>query len=246
MAILSEAFSHKPFSQRITSTYYFVDEILRYAASHSNEIKEIVTEAERLTLEAVKKNSRKGVRFRMVPSGTIDWLPSYNYKPETQADGTVEYVPTQERINLPNVTYHGGFEAIAESSVPSGYIIPRKMPEIAENLRKHGIKVQELTKANTYSGEVFEIEKYETAQRKFEGHHMARATGKFVASKKKFRKGDFIVDLAQPLGNVAFYLLEPESDDGLVTWNFFDKAVEKQKGQNKPITYPVFKYYTTK
>jgi hypothetical protein len=120
------------------------------------------------------------------------------------------------------------------------------MPEIAENLRKHGIKVEEIARTASYSGEVFEIEKYETGQRKFEGHHMARATGKFVSARKKFRKGDFVVDMAQPLANLAFYLLEPESDDGLVTWNFFDSSVEKQKQQNKPITYPVFKYYNTK
>jgi hypothetical protein len=31
-----------------------------------------------------------------------------------------------------------------------------------------------------------------------------------------------IVRTAQPLGLLAMYLLEPESDDGLVTWNFFD------------------------
>ena len=30
---------------------------------------------------------------------------------------------------------------------------------------------------------------------------------------------------AQPLGVVAFFLLEPKSDDGLVTWNFFDAAI---------------------
>lgn len=245
LAILSEAFSHRPFEMRTKSTYYFVEEILGYAAEHSEEIKQVTKEAERLTLEGVRSNVKKGVRFKMVPSGGFDWLPSYDYKPETQADGTIEYKPTKDRINLPNVTYYAGFEATVESTVPAGYIIPRGMPEIAENLKKHGIKVTELTKTNTYTGEVFEIEKYETAQRKFEGHNMARATGKFKPAQKKFRKGDFVVDLAQPLGNLAFYLLEPESDDGLVTWNFFDKAVESQKEHNKPITYPVFKYYNT-
>ena len=34
--------------------------------------------------------------------------------------------------------------------------------------------------------------------------------------------GDFLVEMAQPLAAVAAYLLEPESDDGFVRWNFFD------------------------
>ena len=40
---------------------------------------------------------------------------------------------------------------------------------------------------------------------------------------------------AQPLGILAVYLLEPQSDDGLVTWNFFDHAIRPGG------LYPVFK-----
>ena len=32
----------------------------------------------------------------------------------------------------------------------------------------------------------------------------------------------YVVRAAQPLGILALYLLEPQSDDGLVTWNFTD------------------------
>ena len=29
----------------------------------------------------------------------------------------------------------------------------------------------------------------------------------------------------QPLARLAFYLIEPRSDDGLVTWNYLDHAL---------------------
>jgi peptidyl-prolyl cis-trans isomerase A (cyclophilin A) len=45
--------------------------------------------------------------------------------------------------------------------------------------------------------------------------------------KRKIEKGSYIVSTAQPLGNLAAFLLEPESSDGLATWNFFDKAVKE-------------------
>jgi hypothetical protein len=38
--------------------------------------------------------------------------------------------------------------------------------------------------------------------------------------------GSLIVPTNQPLGRLAFYLLEPESDDGLTTWNFLDQALQ--------------------
>jgi hypothetical protein len=90
---------------------------------------------------------------------------------------------------------------------------------------------------------VFQIEELKKNERKFEGHFMARAYGKFIPGKKKFNKGDYLVELTQPLGNLAFYLLEPQSDDGYITWNFFDEYLEKQGLKDKPVEYPVFKYY---
>jgi hypothetical protein len=50
-----------------------------------------------------------------------------------------------------------------------------------------------------------------------------------------FPAGTIIVRTAQPLGILACYLLEPESDDGLVDWNFFDQYLEAGK------TFPVYK-----
>lgn len=249
MAILSEAFSHKSFERRIFSTNAFVTEILQYAADHATLIRSVNKLAEDDTKIIYKEDAgqlKKGVRYRMVPSEVLRNMPTYAYEPETGEDGKPQYKPAKWTTKLDSVVYFGGFSADVKATIPSGYVIQRNMPAIAGNLQKHGIAVEVLGKRQTFWGETFEIEKYEKAQRKFEGHLMARATGKFVLTRKKCRKGDFIVNLSQPLGNLAFYLLEPESDDGLTTWNFFDNGIEKQKQHNKPITYPVFKYYTTK
>ena len=37
--------------------------------------------------------------------------------------------------------------------------------------------------------------------------------------------GTVQVDIRQPLGRLAFYLIEPRSDDGLVDWNILDDAL---------------------
>lgn len=50
-----------------------------------------------------------------------------------------------------------------------------------------------------------------------------------------FPAGTIMVRTAQPLGRLVCYLLEPESDEGLVDWNFFDAYVETGK------TFPVYK-----
>jgi hypothetical protein len=246
LAILSEAFAHERLYQRIFSTYSFVTEILEHTNSHAAEIKEVTKQADEATIKKIVNeagNAKKGVRFKMVALDKIKDFPTYDYVFYTKSDGTKGSYRSGKIVNYSDVTYHAKFDAEVESTIPKGYIIPAAFKTIAENLMKHGIKVTTLSKSLTKEGEVFRIDELKKNERKFEGHFLARAFGKFSPAKKKFMKGDYVVDLAQPLGNLAFYLLEPESDDGLVTWNFFDEYLEKQGIATKAVDYPVFKYY---
>lgn len=246
VAILSEAFAHERFYQRIFSTYSFVTEILERTNSGSEEIQRITKEADEKTIQTITSQAgkgKKGVRFKMVPLEKLDNFPTYDYVSYTKADGSKGFYRTGSLISVKDVTYHAKFDAEVESTLPKGYVIPAAFRAVAENLQKHGIIVTPLSKAVIKEGETFEINKHETGQRKFEGHNMARVYGKYVAAKQKFSKGDYVVELAQPLGNLAFYLLEPESDDGYVTWNFFDEYLTKQQVNTKAVMYPVFKFY---
>ena len=67
----------------------------------------------------------------------------------------------------------------------------------------------------------------------------AKLVGKYSAAKTSFPAGTIIVRTAQPLGRLVFYLLEPESEDGLTTWNFFDASLAVGK------THPVSKLMRT-
>lgn len=244
MSILSEAFAHERFYQRIHSTYRFVSEILEYTNTHAKEIVEINQRAEAETIASIQggMGTKKGVRFKMVPLKKLDGFITYDYIQKQKEDGTVENVRTGKIAKYNDVIYHARFEPTIGSTVPSGYIIPARFANLAENLRQHGVNVETLGKSITITGEVFMIEKFEKAKQAFQGHAMAQADGKFVTVKRKFNKGDFRVDLAQPLANLIFYLLEPQSDDGLLTWNFLDEYIEKNKVENQPVEYPVFKY----
>jgi hypothetical protein len=248
MAILSEAFSHERFYQRIFSTHSFALEILEYVHKNGQSMLEINKKAETEAIEKIKTEAgkvKKGVRFKMGPLQKID-LATYDYIPSQKEDGTKTFLRTGKLVTLKDIEYHAKFNAEVESTLPSGYIIPKEFTSVIDNLRKHGVVVTELTKNQKFTGETFTVEKYEKSQRKFEGHFMARASGKFSAASRSFKKGDFMVDLAQPLGNLAFYFLEPESDDGYVTWNFFDTQLEKAGVNNQTVEYPVFKFYNSK
>jgi hypothetical protein len=246
IAILSEAFAHERFYDRIYATHAFVSEILEFTKAHAKEITETNKKAENQAVQQIISNAgkaKKGVRFKLVPQDTLTNFPTYDYISYTKQDGKKGYYRTGNVIHVDGVVYHAKFQAEKESTLPRGYVIPASFTTIIENLRKHGIEVTMLTKAKSFEGEVFQIEKHEKASREFQGHAMAASSGKFIATRKSFKKGDYMVDLAQPLGNLAFYLLEPESDDGFITWNFFDAYLEKAGVSTKAVEYPIFKYF---
>jgi hypothetical protein len=46
--------------------------------------------------------------------------------------------------------------------------------------------------------------------------------GRWVTDSLTLERGTRVIRAGQPLGILALYLLEPQSDDGLATWNFLD------------------------
>ena len=69
----------------------------------------------------------------------------------------------------------------------------------------------------------------------FEGHRSVQIEGRWRNEPldSAITAGWFRVTTDQPLGTLAAYLLEPASEDGVVTWNLLDR--ELQPGQPYPI-----------
>ena len=250
MAILSEAFAHERLYQRINSTYAFVTEILEHTHENGKQMMAINMQAEQDAINLVKEQGgkvMKGVRFQMSPlDKPVESYRTYNYIVSKNEKGQDIFVRKPEIIELKNVVNNSAFTATVEAVLPKGYIIPAEFSNIVEHLRKHGAKVEELTKNMRFEGEVFTATAINRSRRPFEKHNMATLEGEFSEATRKFGKGDYWVDLAQPLANLIFYMLEPQSDDGLVNWNFFDKHFDDNNIETEAVEYPVFKYFEIK
>jgi hypothetical protein len=119
-------------------------------------------------------------------------------------------------------------------------LIPIPVPEVEAKLRQHGITIERLLEPVKLTVESFLVEEVKPAARLYQGHYMNSIKGKYAVEEKEFPVGTLYIPTAQPLANVAVYLLEPESDDGLVVWNFFDRYLTTQWSRN-PQTYPVYR-----
>ena len=126
------------------------------------------------------------------------------------------------------------FTSTLDRTPPAAYVIAPGDTAVVALLRLHGIRVDRSDTAWTARGEAFLIDSIVTAPRIFQGHHEVRLQGRWQRGLQALPPRSFIVSTAQPHGALAVYLLEPESDDGFVTWNLFDR--ELRKGGRFPVT----------
>ncbi len=180
----------------------------------------------------------------MIPADKpLNHFRTYDYEKFLKEDGTTTLVRSGKITYYDSITYFAAFKDTVSSTLPRGYILPAAMDTIIQLLKQQGIIVSRLEKDQMFFGESFHIEKWNKSPRKFEGHFMASVEGSFKKHDFIAKKGDYLVDMAQPLANLIFYLLEPQSDDGLLAWNFFDKKLASDIDQSKSFDYPVFKYF---
>jgi hypothetical protein len=90
-----------------------------------------------------------------------------------------------------------------------------------------------LKAAQTVPVEEFAITSTATA-REFQGHQERTVEGAWAETTRELPAGTLRVDMRQPLARLAFYLLEPRSDDGLLDWNILDEALGPD-----PTVYPI-------
>ncbi len=234
VAILSEAYSHDPLERRIASTYAFVREILSLAAERSASIRSLSQRASAQPLAWGRSpESLQVVAVRSERVATP--IPADVIKEEIESTGdssiTEPGVPRGRRrtgrFSAIRMPVFDRFTSAMDRIPPAAYVIPPGDTAVVTLLRRHGIVVDRSDTTWSARGEAFTIDSIVTAARPFQGHRETRLHGRWDRGLQTFPAGSFIVSTAQPLGTLVVYLLEAESEDGLVTWNFFDASLRK-------------------
>jgi len=156
------------------------------------------------------------------------------------AGGRSRARPTETLRTYADVPYLADWAPTRTVPWPNGYIITVQDQGVIEKLLQHGIAVERLTQAVTLSVDQFNVTEVTGAPQLNQGHYTTTVSGDYSTVEREFPAGSYFVTTAQSLGGLAVSLLEPESDDGLVYWNFFDRYLATQ-WSSAPQVYPVFK-----
>jgi hypothetical protein len=150
--------------------------------------------------------------------------------------------PTDVKRTYSDVPYLAKHAAQRTVRLPRAYLIAVRDPEVIARIRAHGIAVERLTEPATATVEAYSVTKLSGSQFSDQGHYNSTTEGTYSRKEVNFPPGSYVVSTAQPLANVAAYLLEPESNDGMIFWNVFDRYLAFQ-WIPQPMEYPVYKLY---
>jgi hypothetical protein len=229
--ILSETYSYLTFQERIVTDTRFLEEVLTFAHANAARIRKATEDADKasiigqqLSLSSKMKRSPQMVQILM--GETEDEVNPFS--------GRVMF--RRKDVRTPEMMWEDtSFESTGSERVPSAYYVPAELRTVIERLQTHGIRVERVTQATPAQLEEFQIESTQVAAQAFENHRERTTTGKWAATDKPVPTGAFRVPMNQPLARLAFYLIEPRSNDGLATWNFLDDALRDPK------VYPILR-----
>ena len=220
--ILEETYSYLPFAERIATCRRFVEEVLDYAHANAATLKRMADAADATSLVGQRLSLRSKVArgaqpIEILMGGVEEEVNPYSGRvmhkranvrtPEQMADETT-------------------FESTGDERVPAAYFVPAEQKGAVELLRAHGITLERLASTATLPLEEFQVAESATTPKPFENHQERTVTGSYVPVERELPIGAYRVPMTQRLARLAFYLLEPASNDGLVTWNVLDDALK--------------------
>jgi hypothetical protein len=229
IGILSEAFSHDPFARRVASTYDFVSEILSYLAEHKTEIINLGKQGDAKVAAWAKSPASSpplALKSRM-DTTRIEDVRVEVITPLTDSTKREPGMGARQRtgvIKLVKMPVMAGFTPTLTSTLPYAYAFDAKAAhDILPVLKVHGIVVDQLDASVTASTQSFRVDSVIDRGRSETSRMLKDVDGAWSdAASRTLAAGTYVVPAGQPYGLLAFYLLEPQSEDGLAQWSFFD------------------------
>jgi hypothetical protein len=220
LSVLSEGYSNAGFEDRVHATYDFVGEILEFAANQREVIKAAVVASDRERPDSVI------VRSVLAPPIVQEVIAELT---RDLGDGRGGYARRQRTgvyraIRMP---VFDRFAAARKERIPPAYLIPPRLSDVVSLVRRQGILIDILTRPEKAAVEAFTVESL-SVDSLFEGHRTVGLQGQWSsqAMDTTLGAGWYSVKTNQPLGTLAAYLLEPASEDGVVTWNLLDRELQ--------------------
>jgi dipeptidyl-peptidase 4 len=207
---LEEVPQHERYYHQVRGQILGKRAILQVAAERREEIRAVTTNAR---LRAI----RNGASYRDEDRVVLDYrLVSRGDEPVWVRD---DDAPLGYRLESRPIFLD--YEVERTTTRPLGYILPPSMARALPMLLDQGIVVHRFTRPVELELQVYDASEVRH-ESYFQGHYLKGVTVERSTEAVSVPAGAYYVSTAQSRGNLIAYLMEPETDDNLITWGFAD------------------------
>lgn len=234
IGILAESYSYASYQTRFHASYHFLKASLAVLVDEERTVRSLIDAA------ASSEFSGHSLPIRGQIAQTAEAVSILGYQgkdgsPPGDPPGFEQLDALQAKDYSVQLWNRG--TALKQVTMPAGYIVPQQYAWAASRLVRHGIQVKRLRVDTLVEAEAYTFTQVEKSP-EYQRHATLRTE---LTSERKtvlVDSGSIVVETSQPLGKLAAYLLEPDADDSLVSWNFFDPDIAPGN------TYPVLRLTT--
>jgi len=242
LSILNENYVYADFKPRVLGCYNFLKSTLDYVSSNTEAVRRMVREADERTVARGSRPAERdsfAVESVNTPTGTPITINTFEVEAYTDTNGRERIRPT-EKVTPVTVPYYANWVPKRSVKYPFAYLMHYPDPEVIQLLHRHGIRIERIKETVSVDVQTIKTIELKPTARLNQGHYTDSIKVEYVDEQKEIPTGTLIIRTAQPLGNLVAYLFEPETDDGLLYWNFWDKYLAPQWGGSF-LPYPVTK-----
>jgi len=208
------------YRHQVRGQYIGQRELIRFAAEEGDDLKAVVAQARERAIRLGNDDADDDqivLEYEQVAKYEDSFWRRVGGRGGRGGGGEVSY----ELVTAPIFTK---FEPTRTTTRPYGYMLPPSMTKLVPLLLEHNITVKRLTEPVTLEVEGYDATAVEDTQY-FQAHYLKAVTADKFSEAVDFPAGSFFVPSGQPMGNFISYILEPETNDNLITWGYLDNVL---------------------
>jgi len=206
------------YQHQVRGEYIGQRELIRYAAENPGKVRAAVAQA-RADAIARGNDDSDDDQFPIAYEQVENFREQFWYRAGGRGAGADA---TFELIEGPILTKWEPTETVTR---PWGYLIPPNLTKVVPLLLQHDISVKKLTEPIELEVETWYATEV-THDQYFQAHYLKSLKAEKRTETVTLPAGSFFIPSGQASSNLISNLLEPMTNDNLVTWGYLDNVVQ--------------------
>ena len=229
LGLLIENHIYKPYEQRVKATVEAFIASARILAENKETLKQIIADADKNVSSPEYRQKPMELTFKAVNKDSV-WVDYLSWARDTVksdlsgGDWVRHNYEKPITLRCPMIT---SYEPTLSVQLPEAYILMPQWTEVISLLDLHGINYTRLVEPKQVEVETYRYTNAVFSSRQSEGR-IPVVKSEYTTQKEllEYPAGSILIDMNQPSGRLAAWLLEPSAPGSLVYWGFFNQVVQ--------------------